>query len=63
MGCVGGAIQQAVQDLYPKKRRNFSLETEVRGIRIEVIVEIIGEKLSRGQAKSRSKKQNKFIKD
>ena len=63
MGCVGGAIQQAVQDLYPKNIRNFSLETEVRGIRIEVIVEIIGEKLSRGQAKSRSKKQNKFIKD
>ena len=63
MGCVGGAIQQAVQVLYPKNRRNFSLETEVRGIRIEVIVEIIGEKLSRGQAKSRSKKQNKFIKD
>ena len=63
MGCVGGTIQQAVQVLYPKNRRNFSLETEVRGIRIEVMVEITGEKLSRGQAESRSKKEDKFIKD
>ena len=63
MGCVGGAIQQAVQVLYPKNRRNFSLETEVRGVRIEVMVEITGEKLSRGQAESMSKKEDKFIKD
>jgi len=44
MGCVGGAIQQAVQVLYPKNRRNFSLETEVRGIRIEVMVERVHSK-------------------
>ena len=63
MGCVGRTIQQAVQVSYPKNRRNFCMETEVRGIKIEVIVEIIGGKLSGGQAKSRSKKENKFIKD